>query len=63
MMDSSSRTVSLSSRMTQPSHFLNSTDSMRLYIVRGEDVSNVVVNVIPAQDKVTLQILSMWTPW
>jgi hypothetical protein len=63
MMDSASRTVTLRSRMTQPSHFLNSTDSMRLYIVRGEDVSNVVVNVIPAQDKVTLQILRMWTPW
>jgi hypothetical protein len=33
------------------------------YIVWGEDVSNVDVTVIPAQNKVNLQILSMWSPF
>ena len=32
-------------------------------IVRGEDVSNVVVTAIPTQNKVTLQILNMWSPF
>jgi hypothetical protein len=31
--------------------------------VRGEDDSNVAVTAIPAQNKVTLQILSMWPPF
>jgi hypothetical protein len=33
------------------------------YIVRDEDTSNVAVAVIPAQNKVTLQIFSMWSPF
>jgi hypothetical protein len=32
-------------------------------IVRGEDASNVAVTDIPAQNRVTLQILSMWQPF
>jgi hypothetical protein len=32
-------------------------------IVRGEDASNVAVTAIPAQNRVTLQILSMWQPF
>jgi hypothetical protein len=31
-------------------------------IVRGEDASNVAVTAVPAQNRVTLQILSMWQP-
>ena len=31
--------------------------------MRGEDASNVAVTAIPAQNKVTLQILSMWSPF
>jgi hypothetical protein len=31
-------------------------------IVRGEDDSNVAVTAVPAQNRVTLQILSMWQP-
>ena len=31
--------------------------------MRDEDVSNVVVTVIPVQNRVTLQILSMWQPF
>jgi hypothetical protein len=31
--------------------------------VRGEDASNVAVTTIPAQKRVTLQILSMWPPF
>jgi hypothetical protein len=31
--------------------------------MRGEDASNVAVTAIPAQHKVTLQILSMWPPF
>jgi hypothetical protein len=31
--------------------------------LRGEDASNVAVTAIPAQNKVTLQILSMWPPF
>jgi len=30
--------------------------------VRGEDASNVAVTAVPAQNRVTLQILSMWQP-
>ena len=30
------------------------------FLVRGEDASNVAVTAIPAQNRVTLQILSMW---
>jgi hypothetical protein len=32
-------------------------------LVWGEDVSNVAVTAIPAQHRVTLQILSMWQPF
>jgi hypothetical protein len=35
---------------------------MRLAL-RGEDASNVAVTAIPAQNKVILQILSMWPPF
>ena len=31
--------------------------------MRGEDASNVAVTAIPAQNRVTLQILSMWQPF
>ena len=31
--------------------------------MRGEDASNVAVTAIPAQNRVTLQILSMWHPF
>ena len=31
--------------------------------MRGEDSSNVAVTAIPAQNRVTLQILSMWQPF
>ncbi len=33
------------------------------YIVWGEDASNGAVTTIPSQNKVTLQILSMWSPF
>ncbi len=29
----------------------------------GEDVSNVAVTVLPTQNRVTLQILSVWQPF
>ena len=38
---------------------IDSEDSL----VWGEDDSNVVVTVIPTQNRVTLQILSMWQPF
>ena len=32
-------------------------------IVRGEDASNAAVTAIPAQNRVTLQILNHWQPF
>ena len=52
------------SRQKEDNH-LSSPQLNRLHeaIVRGEDASNVAVTAVPAQNRVTLQILSMWQPF
>ena len=54
--------MSLRSRRMLPSMSRSSIDSEDS-LVWGEDDSNVVVTVIPTQNRVTLQILSMWQPF
>jgi hypothetical protein len=56
--------VSLSSRRLFPSHFRNSTASLRFPFARDErSVSNAGVAAIPSQFKVTQKILLHWQPF
>jgi hypothetical protein len=58
VVDSDPRTVSLK-KQDDPLTIPQLNHLYEDYIVRGEDDSNVAVTSIPAQNKVTLQILSM----
>jgi hypothetical protein len=46
MMDSGPRTVTLRSRMTQPSHFHSSTESMRLTLCGMRTIPTLLYRVV-----------------